>query len=84
MQLAVILVILVCAFIISDSNIFTRINYDLEIHDLKGQIEYYREKTEEDKKKIEELNSDKDNIEKFARENYKMKRENEEVFIIEE
>ncbi|MDU1903213.1 MAG: septum formation initiator family protein [Dysgonomonas sp.] len=83
-QLAVILVILVCAFIISDSNIFTRINYDLEIHDLKGQIEYYREKTEEDKKKIEELNSDKDNIEKFARENYKMKRENEEVFIIEE
>lgn len=55
----------------------------MEIHDLKSQIKYYREKTEEDKKKLEELNSDKDNIEKFARENYMMKKENEEVFIIE-
>lgn len=82
-QVAVILALLVCAFIISDSNIFTRLGYDLEIHDLKGQIEYYREKTVEDKRKLNELQSDKDNIEKFARENYQMKRENEEVFIIE-
>lgn len=82
-QLAVILVIIVTAFIISDSNIFTRVGYDMEIHDLKSQIEYYREKTEEDKRKLQELRSDKDNIEKFARENYQMKRENEEVFIIE-
>jgi len=82
-QLAVILVLIVCAFIISDSNVFTRIGYDMEIHDLKNQIDYYREKTVEDKRKLNELQSDKDNIEKFARENYQMKKDNEEVFIIE-
>ncbi len=82
-QIALILVLIVCAFIISDSNVFTRVGYDMEIHDLKGQIKYYREKTVEDRRKLNELQSDKDNIEKFARENYQMKRENEEVFIIE-
>ena len=50
---------------------------------MKNQIEYYQEKTETDKRKLNELRSDKDNIEKFARENYLMKQENEEVFIIE-
>jgi len=82
-QLALILVLIVCSFIISDSNIFTRFGYDMEIRNLKSQVKYYREKTVDDKAKLQELRSDKDNIEKFARENYKMKRDNEEVFIIE-
>lgn len=82
-QLAVILILIVCAFVLSDSNIFTRVGYDMEIRDLKGQIKYYKEKTVEDKTKLQELRSDKDNIEKFARENYKMKRDDEEVFVIE-
>ncbi|MBD8349539.1 MULTISPECIES: FtsB family cell division protein [unclassified Dysgonomonas] len=82
-QLAIIVVLIICCFVIGDSNIFSRFGYDLEIHNLKTQIEYYQEKTETDKRKLNELRSDKDNIEKFARENYLMKRENEEVFIIE-
>ena len=82
-QLAFILVLLVCCFIISDSPIFARFSYDLEISDLKGQINYYKEKIETDKQKLNELKSDKDNIEKFARENYKMKKDNEEVFVVE-
>lgn len=82
-QLAIIAVLMICCFVIGDSNIFSRFGYDLEIRDLKNQIEYYQEKTETDKRKLNELRSDKDNIEKFARENYLMKKENEEVFIIE-
>lgn len=82
-QLVLILIVIVCAFVISDSSIFTRIEYDMEISNLKSQIKYYREKTVEDKNKLQELRSDKDNIEKFARENYKMKRDNEEVFVFE-
>lgn len=82
-QLSFILVLLVCCFIISDSTIFARFSYDLEISDLKGQINYYKEKIETDKQKLNELKSDKDNIEKFARENYKMKKDNEEVFVVE-
>lgn len=82
-QLLIILVILVFAFFISESNIFSRFSYDAKIMELNGQIEYYRNKTIEDKQKLEELHSDKDRIEKFARENYLMKRPNEDVFIIE-
>lgn len=82
-QVIIILVIIVCAFIISDSNIFTRLGYDIEIHELKGQIEYYKDKMADDKRKLNELQSDKENVEKFARENYRMKREDEEVFIME-
>lgn len=82
-QLAIIAVLIICCFVIGDSNIFSRFSYDLEIRDLKNQIEYYQEKTETDKRKLNELRSDKDNIEKFARENYLMKKDNEEVFIIE-
>jgi len=82
-QLIIIAVLLVCAFIISDSNIFARIGYDAEIQSLKGQIKYYEKKKDEDKRKLEELHSNKEGIEKFARENYLMKKENEEVFIIE-
>lgn len=82
-QLAIILVLIVCCFVISDSNIFARFGYDLEIRDLKSQIDYYQEKITTDKRKLNELQSNKENIEKFARENYKMKKENEEVFIIE-
>lgn len=82
-QLAIIVVLIICCFVIGDSNIFSRFSYDLEIHNLKNQIEYYQEKTETDKRKLNELRSDKDNIEKFARENYLMKKEDEEVFLIE-
>ena len=83
LQILVILAIIVFAFIISDSSIFARFSYDAEIRDLKSQIEHYKVKTEEDRRKLNELRSSKENIEKFARENYLMKKENEEIFIIE-
>lgn len=82
-QLLIILVIVVFAFFVSESNIFARLGYDSKIRELNGQIEYYRNQTEQDKQQLQELESDKDRIEKFARENYLMKRENEDVFIVE-
>lgn len=82
-QLLIIAILLVCAFVISDSNVFARIGYDAEIQGLKGQIKYYEKKKEDDKRKLEELHSNKNGIEKFARENYLMKKEKEEIFIIE-
>ena len=81
-QLIIIAVLIIICFFISDSNLFARWGYDREISDLEKQVKYYRDKTETDKRKLEELQSDKDNIEKFARENYLMKKENEEVFIL--
>lgn len=82
-QLLAILAICVYAFLLSESNIFARWEYDSEIRELNSQIEHYKKKTESDTKKLEELEADKDQIEKFARENYLMKKSNEDVFIIE-
>ena len=83
LQFGILLFVVVMLFLFSDSNIKKRIDSDKEIRSLKKQIEFYRKKIEADKTKLYELQSDKDNLEKFARENYFMKKENEEVFIIE-
>ena len=43
---------------------------------------YYYEKIKIDSRKLEELRTDRENLEKFAREQYLMKRENEDIFIV--
>ena len=82
-QIFVVLALVSMLFFFSDSSIIERLRYDAQLKELKRQIEYYRAQTETDKVKLQELRSDKDNLEKFARENYLMKKENEDVFIIE-
>lgn len=80
-----VLVLLVFVFwmMFLDSNSWL-IHYELdsEIKDLKKNKEYYLEEIEQDKAIIEQL-SDSVELEKFARQEYFMKRENEEIFIIE-
>lgn len=49
---------------------------------LKTQSEYYREKIESDNRKIEELRSGQENLEKYAREQFYMSKPGEDVFII--
>lgn len=82
-QILIILAISVYAFFLSESNIFSRWQYDAQIRELNGQIEHYKEQIASDNKKLEELEADKDEIEKFARENYLMKKPEEDIFIIE-
>lgn len=55
---------------------------DLEIDDLEKNREYYHNEISKDKAIIENLN-DSLELEKFARREYFMKRDNEEIFIIE-
>lgn len=52
------------------------------IKDLEKDKEYYQGKIEDTRRKKEELTGDRDKLEKFAREEYLMKRENEDIFII--
>jgi len=44
---------------------------------------YYEKKIASDREKIKELRTNKENLEKFAREQYLMKKKNEDIFIIE-
>ena len=43
---------------------------------------YYTKKIEEDKRKLNELKTDNDNLEKFAREQYRMKKKDEDLYIV--
>jgi cell division protein FtsB len=49
---------------------------------LENEREYYEEKLKEVEKDRQELFGDRESLEKFAREKYLMKKENEDVFII--
>lgn len=49
---------------------------------MESQIKHYQEKIDEDTRKIQELDADKDEIEKFSRENYYMKKPKEDIFLI--
>lgn len=53
-----------------------------KISTLTKEKEYYQEKIKEDNRKMEELLSNRDNLEKFTREQYLMKNSNEDIFII--
>ncbi len=68
-------------FMDANSYLFHR-QLNKEINDLKEQKRLLEIKISNDKKLIEDLN-DLDNYEAFARENFFMKKENEEIYIIE-
>jgi cell division protein FtsB len=49
---------------------------------LRAEKEYYVQRIEEDKRKLHELKTDDQNLEKFAREQYRMKKPDEDLYII--
>ncbi len=53
-----------------------------EIDKLEKSAKYYEEEIDHDKKIIKNL-QDPDSLERFAREEYRMKKKNEDIFIIE-
>lgn len=64
-----------------DNTYIDRYNNSGEIKNLNDQISHYKAQIDVCKEKMNELNSGRE-LERFAREEYYMKRKNEEVFII--
>ena len=52
------------------------------LEDLEMEKEYYLSEIEKDKKATEELMTDTLSLEKFGREQYLMKREHEDIYLI--
>jgi cell division protein FtsB len=68
-----------------DSNdLMSRYKLGSKVRSLENEKEYYEEKIKEVEKDRNELFGDKESIEKFAREKYLMKKETEDIFIVEE
>ncbi len=66
-----------------DRNDFiSQYSYKQELNKLNVDKEYYKLQVEENKKSIYELMSNPANLEKFAREKYHMKKDDEDVFLI--
>lgn len=68
-----------------DSNsILMQIELSQEIEKLENGIDFYSHSLEIDKEKLHQLQSDPEQLEKFAREEYWLCKEGEEVFLIAE
>jgi cell division protein DivIC len=64
------------------NNLFDRFSDMNKLKQLEKEKEYYQTKIKDDQQRILELTSDKDDLEKFAREKYLMKKNNEDVFLV--
>ena len=67
-----------------DSNLYKRYVYIKKIQELEKEIKQYKEEIEINTKKLNDLRTDKEGLERFAREEYLMKKADEDVFIIKE
>jgi cell division protein FtsB len=68
--------------LLDSNNLVARYREMRELNNLKNDKEYYLEKIQSDRKKLRELKTDDHNLEKFAREQYKMKRPDEDLYIV--
>jgi cell division protein FtsB len=64
-----------------DTNVQLNKEFKKEIKELNNTINFYKKEISKDKKTIIEL-QDSLQLEKFAREQYLMKKENEDIYII--
>ncbi len=69
-------------FIMGDSSLYKRYTYDEKIRSLEKEIKHYQKEIEINSKKLNDLHTDKQGLERFAREEYFMKKPNEDVYII--
>jgi cell division protein FtsB len=76
----IIFFILACTM--GDSSLYKRYVYDEKIRSLEQEIKRYQKETEVNRKKLNDLRTDKEGLERFAREEYYMKKPGETIFII--
>ena len=65
-------------------NLIHRWQTDRKINELEKEYNFYQDEIKSNKLKKFELQSSNANLEKFVREHYFMKKENEDIFIIKE
>ena len=82
--LITIVAFLVIIVFLDENSLIQRAKHQQEINTLNSEIEKYRKQFEEDTRKLKELTTNPEALEKIAREKYLMKKPNEDIFIFEE
>ncbi len=77
-----IIIFLVWILLFDSNNLIARFKDMHELHKLRTDKEYYTKRIEADRQKLHELKTDNKNLEKFAREQYHMKKPDEDLYII--
>ncbi|AOH40309.1 septum formation initiator [Tannerella serpentiformis] len=80
----VVVFFLFITFVVGDSNLYKRYTYDEKIRRLEREIRHYKKEIETDRKKLDDIRTNREGLERYAREEFYMKRANEDVFIIED
>ena len=76
------LLFLVWIIFFSQNNLVDRFRIISDINQLEADKEYYKKQINRDSTRLYELTTNKENLEKFAREQYYMKKDDEDLFVI--
>ena len=64
------------------NDLVSQYEYHQQVNSLKEERDFYQKETDKVNKDLDELTSNPQKLEKFAREKYLMKKSNEDVFVI--
>ncbi len=70
--------------VFDQNSLIDRYRLARRINQLEKQKQHYLDEIEQNNRKMDELQSNTDNLEKFAREEYLMKKKDEVIFVVEE
>lgn len=79
---AAIAVFIVWVLLLDANNLIDKFRQMNQLRKLKQEKEYYQKKIAEEREKLNQLRSDDGSLEKFAREQYLMKKKDEDLFIV--
>lgn len=75
------LIFLLWMAVFDENNFIAQIKTRQKLKDLEKDKKYFTTEIANNKENLNELMSSMDNLEKFAREKYLMKRDNEDIFV---
>jgi cell division protein FtsB len=64
------------------NDVFSQFDLRQKLKDLEAEKQYYIKEIAQNKNDLHELRTNPDNLEKFVREKYLMKKDNEDIFVI--
>lgn len=76
------LIFLIWMLFLDSNDLISRYRLSAKLRALEDEKEYYQQKIKEVEQDKNELFGDRESLEKFAREKYLMKKDNEDVFVI--
>ncbi|MCH5243462.1 MAG: septum formation initiator family protein [Lentimicrobiaceae bacterium] len=78
------LLFLLWIFFLSPNTVQDQIRTHRELRELKRRRDFYQKEIEKNEQAIQKFKSDLDFVETYGRENYLMKKDNEDIFLFEE